>query len=197
MGSHRGPRRPSAEPAATLLPAPGSVSLRLHLLCGQAEPPALGRHVLHACARSPRGCRGPTELTDGCSQDLGSCPQVPGTRRGDVTGAAAGGLRTQLPQDGSTCTFETPGFLLSPHSRRHAVSPPPPHLSCQFTPNPVLTCSVDWEKPGLCQERRRDGAHHLSPRGYSRATPASDITAIGTRATSPGREICSDFIYMA
>ena len=39
LGSHRGPRRPSAEPAATLLPAPGSVSLRLHLLCGQAEPP--------------------------------------------------------------------------------------------------------------------------------------------------------------
>lgn len=103
--------------------------------------------------------------------------------RGEVTGAGAGGLRTQLPQDGSTCTFETPGFLLSPHSRRHTCLS---HLSFPFTPNPVLTRLVDSGKPGLCRERPRDRAQPLAPRGNSKATPASHMTAIELKPSALG-----------
>ena len=45
---------------------------------------------------------------------------------------------------------------------------------------------MDSEKPDLCQERQRDRAQHLLPRGRLKATLAYSVNAIGTGAISPG-----------
>lgn len=183
-GAHAGPR-PLLSPLRDL-------RSRLHHR-RMSGPIALGpARSPHTCQK-PEGCWGPTELM-GAARAGAPARKSPG-HGGAVLGAAAGGLRTR---DGSTCTFETPGFLLGPHSRRHTCL----RLSfllilaSRFTPNPVLTCSVDSGKPGLCQKRQRDRAQHLLPRGYSKATPASGSTATGTRAIGRGHESYSDFIYM-
>lgn len=113
-------------------------------------------HSPHTCQK-PEGCWGPTELM-GAVRPGAPARESPG-HGGAVLGAAAGGSQTWCPRDASTCTFETPGFLLGPHSRRHACL----RLSfllivaSRFTPNPVLTCSVDSEKPGSARKDRGTG----------------------------------------
>lgn len=109
----------------------------------------------------PEGYWGPTERK-GAARAWAPAHKSPG-HRGEVTGTAAGGPQTQLPLDGSTCTFETPGFLQHPHSRRHSCLLLLT-LASRFTPNLVLTCLVDSEKLGFCQERQRDRAQRVSKR---------------------------------
>lgn len=85
----------------------------------------------HFCQK-PEGCWGPKELMGAARAWAPACRSP--EHRGEVTGTAAGGPRPQLPRDGSTCTLETSGFLLRPHSRRPHVSALLPHLSFQIPP---------------------------------------------------------------
>lgn len=125
LGGHRGPLWPSPELAeapscsGTCQPSPSPpVRTSGAPALGGAGPLALSRPILHTRARSPRGAGDTQSWLMGTARTWAPAHKSPG-HRGEVTGAGAGGLQTQLPQDGSTCTFETPGFLLSPHSRRH------------------------------------------------------------------------------
>ena len=177
-----------------LQPAQGLCSRPLRDLPSLSSPPVRTDGVPNsrtnwlispAPARPPQFCQisegywGPTELRG--HPGPGLLPLSPRDTR-EVTGAAAGGPQTQLLQDGSTCTFETPGFLLSPHSRC------PTRLQRLLTLAPIHPLTLGGlgglRKVGLGQERQRDRAQTLSPRGCSKATPASNSTAPGLQLSA-------------
>lgn len=181
----------AASPRPLLPPAPGSaqpfVTSSEDRRCPQlsdelADQPSAG--TSSTILPDIRGILG-THRAQGASGARAPAPKSPGHKRSHrrcswrpADSAPSGWLNVHFrnPWFPSKSTFQVP----------HA-SPTPPHLSSD---SPLTLGGLGGlRKVGLGQERQRDRVRTLSPRGCSKATPASNSTAPGLQPSARVRDL--------